>query len=208
MACPDLGDKPPSSPGPPRWQPADGSRALSTAWSIPLQTQASAAPQRGCEEGRRFRRRRSSQGSSHCSRAPRRSPGCAPRRAPCAQARRPAGGPVRRPLSRGGEETQGDQEEEQERVKERRRSGRRGRRRAEPARPCPAQPAGGRDQPGGPTLAFRFTYAQGAAQRPGCAGACPGRSRCCSRLAFGPWSCEPRGRHVAAAAEPARIFNS
>lgn len=102
-------------------------------------------------------------------------------------------GPVRRPLSRGGEETQGDQEEEQERVKERRRSGRRGRRRAEPARPCPAQPAGGRDQPGGPTLAFRFTYAQGAVQRPGCAAPAWGKAGAAAALRSAPGAASREG---------------
>lgn len=117
-------------------------------------------------------------------------------------------GPVRRPLSRGGEETQGDQEEEQERVKERRRSGRRGRRRAGPTRPCPAQPRW-RPRPAGPPnprLPLHLRPRCGAEARLRGAGA--RRSRCCSRLAFGPGSCEPSGRHVAAAAEPARICNS
>lgn len=102
-------------------------------------------------------------------------------------------GPVRRPLSRGGEETPGDQEEEQERVKERRRSGRRGRRRAEPARPCPAQPAGGRDQRGGPTLVFRFTYAQGAAQRPGCAAPARGEASAAAALRSAPGAASREG---------------
>nr|XP_042134732.1 translation initiation factor IF-2-like [Peromyscus maniculatus bairdii] len=80
-------------------------------------------------------------------------------------------GPVRRPLSRGGEETQGDQEEEQERP----------------------SPAGGRDQPGRPTLAFRFTYAQGAAQRPGCAAPARGGAGAAAALHSAPGAASRAG---------------
>lgn len=126
------------------------------------------------------------------------------------RAPRPGGRPGTRAEAalarRGGDE--GDQEEEQELVKERRRSGRRGRRRAGPARPCPAQPRW-RPRPAGspnPRLPLHLRPRCGAEAR--LRGARARRSRCCSRLAFGPRSCKPRGRHVAAAAEPARICNS
>lgn len=132
LASRDLGTGPPLSPDPRRRQPADGSRVLSTAPSTPLQTQAPAAPERGCEEGRGGRRRRSRQGSSHRSQASRRSPGCAPRRAPCAQARRPAGDPCggrsreagRRRGGPGGGAGAGEgEEEEREKGKEESRAG-------------------------------------------------------------------------------------
>lgn len=102
-----------------------------------------------------------------------------------------AGGP-------GGGAGEGEGEEEREKGKEESRAGpplpSPARRRPETSRAAQPSPSAS------PTPKVRRRSR--AARRP------PGRSRCCSRLAFGPRSSEPSRRHVEAAAEPAQICNS
>lgn len=125
-------------------------------------------------------------------RAPR--PGGRPgTRAEAALARRggDAGGP-------GGGAGEGEGEEEREKGKEESRAG--------PPLPSPARR---RPRPAGrPNPRLPLHLRPRCGEEAGLRGARLGKRRCCSRLAFGPWSCEPRGRHVAAAAEPDRICNS
>lgn len=125
-------------------------------------------------------------------RAPR--PGGRPgTRAEAALARRggDAGGP-------GGGAGEGEGEEEREKGKEESRAGpplpSPARRRPETSRAAQPSPSAS------PTPKVRRLSR--AARRP------PGRSRGCSRLAFGPRSSEPSRWHVEAAAQPAQICNS